>query len=807
MKLNVAANPVTRIGMGREVEYTINNSPEAFRILSSGIYKDKVGAVVREISTNAYDAHVLVGREDRPFDVHLPVEIAPYFSVRDYGPGLSEPNMMELYSTYFLSDKNQSDALVGGKGLGSKSPFSYTKSFTVVSRFEGVKGTYDCFLNEKRMPAIVLRHSEPSDEESGLEVIVPVNRQTDFREFLARARRSYSYFPVVPNVTSHPDFTVVKKREPLIEGPDFTVYVASNNHYEQTGAQVIMGVVAYPVTAAGVLGLSDEDDEELDYLPPHIRQMVKQQGGLHSSIALWHHAGYRTSPRRDPGQLATAEDKINSLCGMPIEIRMPIGSLDMTAGREDLSYDDETIALLKTKLLEIEESIREFVQAKFVDCKTVLEARLMWGKLVTDPVISSMMKDIGEIKVKGVVIDSEMMSFDYDKMPGTTVYRYDAESTENEVPRKQEWADLSDSDIHHHYHRRNYGNRLSLEPTYDGKLFFLDVKEGHKQRVKQFRDSSARDQDGHKSAFDVLTGHRVIGSGEPVGVIVIDVPKEAYQMVRDQLDGIEIGLISSLPLDVNYVGKTRAQIMCLKSEDVEMGAPVPTTYYGEAWRNKNVVIEDGGIYVLTGHCKVFLGETENQLGFSDVYNAARYLGMMGSEGDPDLFAIPKTESSRIVRDGKWVTFWDHIRPRLAAHIKSNDKVEAKTVMAGSRAAFQLKHSQVGTVRCAAWLKEVSSVLPPEHALARFVASHDEHAAVGVVYDHLQRSTEVLGIALDAETVKKYDLNTAWEDILKTYPLISYVLNEDGGTTISDVEMAPVRHYINAVDAYQPESAA
>ena len=68
--------------------FQIQNSPIAFAILSSRLYQDKILACIRELSCNAFDAHVDAGKADQPFEVHLPTSFEPWFSVKDFGTGL-----------------------------------------------------------------------------------------------------------------------------------------------------------------------------------------------------------------------------------------------------------------------------------------------------------------------------------------------------------------------------------------------------------------------------------------------------------------------------------------------------------------------------------------------------------------------------------------------------------------------------------------------------------------------------------------------------------------------------------------------
>jgi HSP90 family molecular chaperone len=175
MKLQQNTNKVIRSDSFEESKFTIEASAKAFSILSDGLYADKIKAVIRELSTNAYDAHIEVGKGDEPFLVHLPNRFEPNFYIRDYGTGLSHEDCMNLYTTYFGSTKTDSNDAIGCLGLGSKSPFAYTDSFTVTSYFNGEKRVYNSFKNEHDEPVFVLLSEEASDEVNGIEVMLSVD--------------------------------------------------------------------------------------------------------------------------------------------------------------------------------------------------------------------------------------------------------------------------------------------------------------------------------------------------------------------------------------------------------------------------------------------------------------------------------------------------------------------------------------------------------------------------------------------------------------------------------------------------------
>lgn len=141
-------------------EFKIRASAKAFAILSSGLYSNKIRAVIRELSTNAVDSHVAAGKKTTPFDVHLPNTLEPHFSIRDYGTGLSDEQVNKIYTTYFESTKSDSNDYVGALGLGSKSPFSYTDNFTITAIKDGIKGVYTAFINGQGVPSIAKMASE-----------------------------------------------------------------------------------------------------------------------------------------------------------------------------------------------------------------------------------------------------------------------------------------------------------------------------------------------------------------------------------------------------------------------------------------------------------------------------------------------------------------------------------------------------------------------------------------------------------------------------------------------------------------------
>lgn len=277
--------------------FKINASAKAFEILSSNIYTNKVAAVIREYSCNAYDAHVAAGNQDRQFDVNLPTSLDSTFSVRDYGIGLSEDQVRDIFTTYFQSTKTNSNDFIGALGLGSKSAFSLVDSFTVTSFFGGEKSVYSCYKDEHGEPQVALLGQSNTDEENGVEISMSV---PDYRisEFASEAVKVFRHFDKLPNINNKDVERIAKK-----ESKEFDFVsdgMKLNGTYYGAALYARMGNVAYKVPSE----YSDGLDGVVDF---------------------------------------------------------PIGSLGFNAGREELSMDDQTIELISKRVAEVKDNLASMI--------------------------------------------------------------------------------------------------------------------------------------------------------------------------------------------------------------------------------------------------------------------------------------------------------------------------------------------------------------------------------------------------------------------------------------------------------------
>ncbi len=355
---------------GKMTAFKIEATGGAFDILSNGLYNDKIRAVIRELSCNAYDAHIAAGKPTTPFEIHLPTQWEPHFSIKDYGTGLpyaekgciackSTGKIAEadchvcdgtgnydatksLYCTYFSSDKNTSDDLIGGFGLGSKSPFAYTNKrlpdgsfqsggFDVANIYNGKRYLYNALIRNS-IPSVVLAAVYDTDEPNGVEVTFPVD-PNDIWEFENKAGIVFEFFDPQPKMNK--SVTILKAH--------YSVRTETwGMRNDSNGLRAIMGNVQYTV------------------------------GNI------------------DQSRLTEAQKKMVS---MPIDLFFNIGDLRPAVSREALQLDDITIGNILKRLDVVEEHLMEEVKKNLDACLSGWEARLKLMELQLQSGVGSLVND------------------------------------------------------------------------------------------------------------------------------------------------------------------------------------------------------------------------------------------------------------------------------------------------------------------------------------------------------------------------------------------------------------------------------
>ena len=322
---------IQRSGLLHEKQFGIIFDHKMSRILSDGLYQDKIASIIREISCNAVDSHVEAGRATEPFEVHLPTSLEPWFSVTDFGVGLSSQQVKRIYTIYGSSTKTQSNDVIGQLGLGSKSPFSYADAFDVIAIKDGLRSCYSMYKDEYGMPCCAeLVANQNTDEPDGVTVKIPVAIK-DISEWHRKAQAIYKWFPVVPRMTGYqieiaPDLYTWS-------AADWGIMPGEIGYYSERFTPIaLMGNVAYPINIKSI-------------------------------------------------QNSLSEQQTACLEKCKLVLKFAIGDLEVTASREGLSYDARTIANIKQKLDILIREIKPHFEVQLAQARTLWEAHKIYGQL------------------------------------------------------------------------------------------------------------------------------------------------------------------------------------------------------------------------------------------------------------------------------------------------------------------------------------------------------------------------------------------------------------------------------------------
>ena len=365
MKLADRVIGVHSAGVQSSSKFTIAQNSKMFKILSDYLYSDKIMAVIRELSTNAYDAHI-AAHNSNPFLVKLPNYSDPNFTIRDYGTGLSQDDMEGLYKTIGASNKNDSNDFIGCLGLGSKSPFAYSKSFTSTSYFNGMKLVYVASLDEAGEPSLNLFHTEKTNEPNGLEISFAV-KSCDYSEFTAKAKRIFHYFKNKPTVLGGVCSTLsghtYSTKNIILSGTGWRIcrmgqqstdFPSSSNNADSR-VVAIMGNIAYPVEISKIISEKKQTSDEI--------AKWNKVFGKNIDILGW-------------------ERFLTMISGdIYLELDYDIGELDMEPSREGLQYTKDVINKLKIKTQHIFTETQQMISDKIKGATCLLDAIRMYSQL------------------------------------------------------------------------------------------------------------------------------------------------------------------------------------------------------------------------------------------------------------------------------------------------------------------------------------------------------------------------------------------------------------------------------------------
>lgn len=304
-------------------KFQIETNSTAINVWMDGLYSNKIRSIIRELLCNARDSHQQYGTQSIPIDVHLPDPIIePYFYIRDYGVGLDRDEINDVYTVFFKSTKRDTNDLIGGFGLGSKTPFAYTKSFTIESYKNGIKTVYIAFKDQSGYPCVSQLSEDATDQPNGLKVQFQVEDK-DCNSFISEYQSFYmSSVGFNLRTLNHSEFER-GDYQTLVECGDYQI--ATGSRLPVVGCYACIGGVLYPI------GQRYHLDNEMSKCSREDFVGIFRQADCPEEWEVF-----------KKNVIKFAVYHLQTLM-FPVVIRFPIGSLELTASREEISYTPRTI--------------------------------------------------------------------------------------------------------------------------------------------------------------------------------------------------------------------------------------------------------------------------------------------------------------------------------------------------------------------------------------------------------------------------------------------------------------------------------
>lgn len=242
MKLSESKPYFESSGDMQEHFFSIKDQGMIFDILRSKMYSNPILAICREITCNARDAHREVGTPEVPVHIQLPVGLEPNWKVKDFGPGISPDRMLNIFIQYTASTKRDDNVQTGGFGLGAKTPFSYSDTFTVTTVHDGIKYSYSCTIDDTKVGKLLLLDKRPTTEPNSTEIAIRV-KPVDFNTFHQYTEQACRHWETKPVITG--GSISWEKTNKIAEG---TGWAICTSHDYNKNAKVVIDGIEYPLT-------------------------------------------------------------------------------------------------------------------------------------------------------------------------------------------------------------------------------------------------------------------------------------------------------------------------------------------------------------------------------------------------------------------------------------------------------------------------------------------------------------------------------------------------------------------------------
>lgn len=193
---------------------TIDEADLEFAAIASreSIYSYPIQTMVQEYINNGKDSNREAGNRDSAMNIHVPTIDEAYFSVRDYGVGLDQDGIINVYRKVYRSTKRDVQNLEAGKrpagkyGVGAKIAFLYTDAFMITAYKNGQMCKYLAHKASSQLGDYTLIDSGPTNEPNGVEIRIELTESDHIEEFQRSIGRIFFLWDEKPNLSMNLEF-------------------------------------------------------------------------------------------------------------------------------------------------------------------------------------------------------------------------------------------------------------------------------------------------------------------------------------------------------------------------------------------------------------------------------------------------------------------------------------------------------------------------------------------------------------------------------------------------------------------------
>lgn len=169
-------------------------------LLTKGLYKDPITAVIAEWTNNGIDSVVQAGKNpiDTPVIVSIGRELKGQyiFRVEDRGTGLDDRDFEDICMNYLESTKEEDNDTIGHFGIGMKSFLSLERSATFTCRKNGLERKYVVYEGAEFVN-FDLVYCKDTTEENGVIAELVIADWNERYQFDQKARAKLAYYDTV----------------------------------------------------------------------------------------------------------------------------------------------------------------------------------------------------------------------------------------------------------------------------------------------------------------------------------------------------------------------------------------------------------------------------------------------------------------------------------------------------------------------------------------------------------------------------------------------------------------------------------